>query len=323
MYLEARTIFIIIVTCGPMEGIQKAGRWRFLLSVAVLLTLLKSDSFLKASTRFVTMFFSVASNLALASSSSLFVESLNSCFSASSCSSYFFSFLLYSFFLSRMKVMMASLSKIHPWGVTTGLVVGWRVREQQSKAFMASFPSRIFSLPYFDAFLSLARSPALRKEIIYKSKPTQTYLDLVNTLEVYQPVDRVVGGIQSMPCPTHCEKDLYIWNKCHTFYNFTHTRDSRVQINWNIWVFAYTHCFVFDLVYMVDSSSENESYIGTTACFIDCHFQKQDSTAAVLIIRLINYLPKQVNQWITIKSKAPILVDDMLDLVQTLKKETF
>ena len=39
-------------------------------------------------------------------------------------------------------------------------------------------------------------------------------------------------------------------------------------------------------------------------------------------IRLINYLPKQVNdQRITIKSKAPILVDDMLDLVQTLKKE--
>ena len=39
-YLRARTIFEVIVTCGPMEGIQKAGRWRFLLSVAVLLTLL-------------------------------------------------------------------------------------------------------------------------------------------------------------------------------------------------------------------------------------------------------------------------------------------
>ena len=38
--LEQEQIFVMIVTCGPMEGIQKAGRWRFLLSVAVLLTLL-------------------------------------------------------------------------------------------------------------------------------------------------------------------------------------------------------------------------------------------------------------------------------------------
>ena len=37
----------------------------------------------------------------------------------------------------------------------------------------------------------------------------------------------------------------------------------------------------------------------------------------------MKHIVKQVNQRITIKSKAPILMDDMLDLVQTLKKDRF
>ena len=40
----------------------------------------------------------------------------------------------------------------------------------------------------------------------------------------------------------------------------------------------------------------------------------------ILINYLVKHIVKQVNQRITIKSKAPILMDDMLDLVQTLKK---
>jgi len=58
------------------------------------------------------MFFSEASNLRRLSSSSWAAVSRNSCFSASSCCSYFCSFFANSFFLSMMNVRMASLQKM-------------------------------------------------------------------------------------------------------------------------------------------------------------------------------------------------------------------